>query len=404
MLFHIIRKYSSQLFHTKGKVFWGTIFFAIFLAMLIVGLWPLDFRPPNKVSWLRDINGINFYGQAIILSPPLWGEPRESQFKDKSITIEIWVHPAAGPSDVGIDRILTLYDGQEPDVLFLGQWKSHLDIQNRIQIVRSGLQIPAKRRDYAEIGLRDTLAGYIDQFITITSGAEGTSIYLNGRHEKTYPNHKLLSGFTGAPFRLILGNSATGESYWTGYLSGLAIYNRTLTSDEVVRSYQDWMNKGKPSASADNGCIVLYPFDERKGTIVHNQTGNNNQLTIPEAFAPLRHIVLSPPWHDLRWDRSSIQDVTTNIVGFIPFGFFCAAFLCKVKRRGKSAIYLNTALIGLGFSLAIELLQVYIPTRYSQSIDVICNVIGTIIGLVIFHKMVFATSNTARGALHCEKL
>ncbi|MGA2332945.1 MAG: hypothetical protein ABSG75_14420 [Syntrophales bacterium] len=92
-------------------MFWGTIFFSICLAMLIAGLWPLDFRPANKVSWLRDINGINFYGQAMILSPPLWGEPQESPFQDKSITIEIWMHPAAGLSAVGTGRILTLYDG-----------------------------------------------------------------------------------------------------------------------------------------------------------------------------------------------------------------------------------------------------------------------------------------------------
>jgi VanZ family protein len=325
----------------------------------------------------------------MILSPPLWDESQKSPFKDKSITIEIWVHPAAEPSDVGIGRMVTLYDGQKPDVLLLGQWKSHLIIQSR---------------DYREVGLDGLLAPYTDQFITVTSGAGETSIYINGKHEKTYPNHKLLSAFTGTPFRLILGNSATGESHWTGYLSGLAIYNRTLTPDEVVRSYQDWMNKGNPSASVDNGCIALYPFDERKGTIVHNHTGNNNQLTIPEVFTPLRHIVLSPPWHDLRWDLSSIQDVTTNIVGFIPFGFFCAAFLCKVKRRGKSAIYLNAALIGLGFSLAIELLQVYIPTRYSQLTDVICNLTGTIIGIAVFYKTVFPTSVTTRGALRCEKL
>ena len=255
----MMRNYSSQLFHTKGKVFWGAIFFSICLAMLIAGLWPLDFRPVNKVSWLRNINGINFYGQAMVSSAPLWDEPVESPFKDKSITIEIWVHPSAEPDDIGIGRILTLYDRQE----------------------------------------------------------------------------------------------------------------------------------------ADNGCIALYTFDERKGTIVHNHTGNNNQLTIPEAFTPLRHIVLSAPWRDLRWDRSSIQDVTMNIVGFIPFGFFCSAFLCKVKRGGKSAVYLNAAVIGLAFSLAIELLQVYIPTRYSQSMDVICNVMGTIIGLAIFHKAIlFSSGNT----------
>ncbi|MGO9138339.1 MAG: LamG-like jellyroll fold domain-containing protein [Syntrophales bacterium] len=181
----------------------------------------------------------------------------------------------------------------------MGQWKSHLIIQSR-------LPKPAKGGGCREVGLDDVLASSTDQFVTVTSGAGGTSIYLNGRREKTYPNHKLLSGFTGTPFRLILGNSATGHSYWTGSLSGLAIYNRTLTSQEVVRNYMDWMNKGNPSASADNGCIALFTFDEREGTIVHNHTGNNNQLMIPEVFTPLQHIVLSPPWDDLRWNLSSI--------------------------------------------------------------------------------------------------
>jgi hypothetical protein len=389
MLFHITKKYASQLFRTKGTVFWGTIFFSLCLAMLIVGLWPLDFRPANKVSWLRGINGINFYGQGMIVSPPLWDEPQESPFKDKSITIEIWMHPATEPSDVGIGRMLTFYDGQEPDLLLLGQWKSHLIIQSR-------LPKPAKGGNYREVGLDDVLSGHADQFVTVTSGAVGTSIYLNGRREETYPNHKLLSGFTETPFRLILGNSAVGHSYWTGSLSGLAIYNRALTPDEVARSHQDWMNKGNPSASADNGCIALYTFDKREGTIVQNHVANDNQLTIPEVFTPLRHIVLSPPWHDLRWNLSSIQDVAMNIVGFIPFGFFCAAFLCKMKRRSKSALYLHTALVGLGFSLAIELLQVYLPARYSELTDVICNVIGTIIGIAIFHKAIFISPDNSQ--------
>jgi glycopeptide antibiotics resistance protein len=120
---------------------------------------------------------------------------------------------------------------------------------------------------------------------------------------------------------------------------------------------------------------------------------------IPEVFTPLQHIVLSPPWDDLRWILSSIQDVTINIVGFIPFGFLCAAFLCKVKRRSKIAPYLYTALIGLGFSLAIELLQVYLPTPYSELSDVICNVTGTIIGLAIFHKAVFIASDNSQSEI-----
>ena len=403
MSFAILRKFICKLFHTKSAAFFGALIFAICLITLIAGLWPFEFHPVNKVSWLGDRNGVNFYGQSAIVSPILWDDPQKSPFQNKSITIELRVHPPAKLSDVGIGRILSLYDGQEPDLLFLGQWKSHLVIWSRIQILQSKFHKPVKRRDYGEIGLRDALSKDNDQFLTITSGPGGTSIYLNGKLARANPGYNVLSGFAGIPFRLILGNSPTGEGYWTGSLSGLAMYNQTLTPPQVLKSYREWMDQGYPSTPGENGCTALYLFNERKGKIVNNHLDSGNQLLIPEVFTPLQRIVLSPPWNDFRWDRSSLQDITINIVGFIPFGFFFAAFLGKMKQLRKSTLYLTTALIGFAFSLGIELLQVYIPTRYSQLTDVICNVIGTIVGMVLFHKTVFPASEDTHGSSNCEE-
>ena len=403
MVFQIIRKFSCRLFHTKSTAFFGVIIFAICMIALIAGLWPFEFHPVNKVSWLGDRNGVNFYGQSMIVSPILWDDQQKSPFDKKSITIELWVHPPGELSDGGIGRIVSLHDGQEPDLLFLGQWKSHLVIWSRIQINESRLKKPVRRRDYGDVGLLNALTKDNDQFLTITSGAGGTSIYLNGKLAIAYSNYNVLSGFAGIPCRLILGNSPTGGGYWTGYLSGLAIYNQTLTSAQVLKSYRGWMDKGYPSTPRENGCTALYLFNERKGTMVNNHMDTGNQLLIPEIFTPLRRIVLSPPWNDFRWDKSSLQDITINITGFIPFGFFCAAFLCKMRQFRKSTLYLTTALIGLGFSLAIELLQVYLPTRHSQLTDVICNVIGTVMGLVLFHKTVFPASEDTRGSIHCDE-
>jgi glycopeptide antibiotics resistance protein len=102
--------------------------------------------------------------------------------------------------------------------------------------------------------------------------------------------------------------------------------------------------------------------------------------------------VLHFPWHDdFQWNRSFFQDVSVNIVGFIPFGFFCAGLLIKARRFRMSAIYLMTILFGFAFSLSIELLQVYLPTRDSSLLDLTCNVAGTLIGVIIFHTILSAS-------------
>jgi VanZ family protein len=55
-----------------------------------------------------------------------------------------------------------------------------------------------------------------------------------------------------------------------------------------------------------------------------------------------------------------------------------------------------TVLLGFVFSLAIELLQVYLPTRDSSLLDLICNVVGTLIGVIIFHTILSASQVSQR--------
>jgi len=265
-------------------------------------------------------------------------------------------------------------------------------------VIRNRTDDPAARKPgkpYQEMGLSNALLKDRNAFITITSGKEGSVIYINGKLARSYPRHKLLSGYNGEPVRLVLGNLTTGESYWTGYISGLAIYNRVLTAKQVFGSYQEWVQKGAPSVEG-NSCIALYLFDERKGTIVHDHVNSDNQLVIPEIFKPVKLTVLNIPWRydDFQWNRSFFIDVAINVVGFIPFGFFCAGLLVKTHKFNISSNYVITVLLGFGLSLAIELMQVYLPTRDSSLTDVICNVLGTIMGLILYQTTVFSFSET----------
>jgi hypothetical protein len=194
----------------------------------------------------------------------------------------------------------------------------------------------------------------------------------------------------------VLSNLTSSESYWTGYLSGLSIYNRALTAKEVFSSYQEWVQKGASSVEGKS-CIALYLFDERKGTIVHDHVNSDNQLVIPRIFKPVKLTMLNIPWRhdDFQWNRSFFMDVAINVVGFIPFGFFCAGLLVKICRFKISTKYMLTILLGFGLSLAIELMQVYLPTRDSSLTDVICNVLGTIMGLILYQTTVLASSEAA---------
>ena len=87
---------------------------------------------------------------------------------------------------------------------------------------------------------------------------------------------------------------------------------------------------------------------------------------------------------DFHWNVSFVQDVTINLLGFIPFGFFFSAFLIKTTNPRRGVSYFIVAMVGAGLSLSIELIQAWLPTRDSSLIDLICNSIGTILGIVTF--------------------
>ena len=380
--------FSRTFFQSKSTTFFGFAFLAVFAITFVASFWPFDIHPKNKVSWLKDRNGVNFHGQSMILSPALWNEPQKSPFQDGAITVELKVRPTAEQPS-GIDYIFCLYDGKTPEVTLFGQWISHL-------VIRSRAEDPALRKrgkPYQEMGLRNALLKNQEALITVTSGTAGSVIYINGKLARSYPRHRLLSGSKEEPIRIILGNSPTGHSYWQGDISGLAVYNRVWTSEQVSRSYQEWISGKTPLLSANSGWMALYLFDEREGKVVHNRVSADGELMIPEAFAPLQRIVLISPWLDFEWSLDYFQDIAVNIIGFMPFGFFCAAFMDKAGKFRRKNLYLITALLGLGFGLAIELSQVYLPTRHSQLMDVIDNFAGTILGLILFH-IVFDNKKT----------
>lgn len=69
-----------------------------------------------------------------------------------------------------------------------------------------------------------------------------------------------------------------------------------------------------------------------------------------------------------------------NLIGFVPLGFM----LCAVVGRGEGAWrrygWLAAVVLAFLFSLSLEVVQAWIPTRSSSLWDLVLNTVGAGVG------------------------
>jgi VanZ family protein len=187
--------------------------------------------------------------------------------------------------------------------------------------------------------------------------------------------------------QLVIGNSSVTTDTWSGYLKGLAIYNRELTASQVTQHYQSWLGSGHPGVSAPDRAVALYLFNEGSGDAVHNQVDPATDLVIPERFFVLHEPFLERPWNEYYPGWHYWKDIGMNIAGFFPLGFFFYAYFSLVRRVEHPATV--TIAFGFAVSLTIEVLQAFLPTRNSGTTDLITNTLGTAVGVMVYeHRAV----------------
>ena len=337
----------------------------VLIIILIAGLWPFH-APKNQVSWLSNSNGLHFGEYGVILSS---GASSFAGSKDEiSCSVEIWVQP--DHSDIG-GTILAFYKPENRIVAFsVHQSIDDLFLQRAIVYQ----QRPKKSKVYIGHVFRKNNP----LFVTLTSSAQGTTVYLNGGLVRTFPRFGLSSeDLTG---QLFVGNHPLVENGWQGQLRGLAIYNRMLTEAQVLQHYKAWTTKQNAEIK-NEGPIALYQFNEGSGTIVHNQMNSETDLRIPEHFFVLHAPFLERPWDEFQPSWSYWKNVLINIAGFVPLGFVFCAYFVSVRRMNR-AVFATIAL-GAAISLTIEVLQAFLPTRDSGMTDIITNTLGTGIGAML---------------------
>ena len=333
---------------------WDVICAAVLCVILILGLWPFH-SPENEVAWLVDRNGLQFGRPATVMSSgafQLTGAENEA-----SLSIEVWLQPLR-IWDSG--TLLAFYTPGSPSQFSLRQSLVDLELTNTAR--RYVGNVFRRRRPV---------------FLTIATGAHGTAVYVDSVLARAAPQFRpFAKPFAG---RLVLGDSPGQTDSWAGELLGLAIYRRELDATEVLRHYESWTQSGRPEVPNDDRNAALYLFNERAGNVVHDQAGSGVNLSIPEKYVVLDQIFLEPFWKEFNLSRSYWESAVKNIVGFIPFGFcFCACLSAHKTRRTA----LVTVILGTLTSLAIEILQAYLPTRDSGTTDLFTNTLGTYLGVV----------------------
>jgi VanZ like family len=350
--------------------------------ILVAGLWPFH-APKNSVSWLGEKNGLRFDSYGTVLSSKPF-HPMASN-SEPSCSLEIWL--VSGPLYKG--TILAFGDDDDLKVpLALRQIGENLAIERYAVDAQGNVTRPWL-----------TIERVFDDgpvFLTVTSGNDGTRVYVDGVLAKEASGFGLKkTDFAG---RLILGTSTIHDS-WTGQILGMATYSEELGVETIARHFHSWVSARRPTLAAGESADVLYLFDERAGNIVHNERDADTNLIIPAHYRILHNPFLQSPWgaYRDRWSAayywSYWQDAVINIAGFVPVGFCFVVYFSSVKRwqhPGAAAV-----LLGFTLSLMIEILQAFLPTRDSGLTDVVTNTAGTCLGVMLHNSSLIRSLWTA---------
>ncbi|HXJ13578.1 MAG TPA: VanZ family protein [Candidatus Limnocylindrales bacterium] len=343
--------------------------FATLTIILVAGLWP--FRSPrNDVTWLNGENGIQLGRFGCIFSSAGFRD-HESR-EDPSGSLEVWIK--AAPLTKGRRTILAFEGPGEDSASFSLQQNGNTVIVQRKNLDGNGVL------HTAEFAVREVLGGGSPVAITVTLGSHDTNVYRNG----TLAGASRMMGQSTPAFagRVMLGNSLKVGGAWPGQYYGLAIYNRKLTPEEVALHFGDWSDSRRSELAQRAQPAALYLFTEHAGSVVHEELGSQNNLMIPERYLVLHPEFLTLPWRHFRSTPGYWEDVAINVLGFVPLGLSFFAYFSTVRATRNAALLV--VLLGFLTSLAIEILQAWLPTRNSGMNDLVTNTFGTGLGVLLY--------------------
>ena len=112
----------------------------------------------------------------------------------------------------------------------------------------------------------------------------------------------------------VVGDSIAEGNSWDGDFHGLAIYQRELTSEQVLTDFRSWVKTNRPEESIVGGPDALYLFDEKAGEVVRDHGRANVNLGIPKQYQVVRQTLLELPASCFKPSWSYAKSILINIV------------------------------------------------------------------------------------------
>ena len=315
------------------------------LGMLFVGLYPFNFSPPNRASFTED-GGIQFFGRGIAYRSGIDVWPPENP-----VTLELVLQPERTYHH-RTPRILSLCDKSGHEVMYLGQWEDSLIIR----LVEDSL---LGEKIQKEIGADDVLRPGQPVHISLVLNQGKAEIYSNGELIRKYGDFEFPSATLRRPIHtLVVGNAPTGDSSWRGKIMDLYASSGLADPASIRNRYEQ-----------ENAA----PGQLMRG------------FMIPETLTPIRREFLSLSSLKDVDERSFYKDVFINVVGFVPLGFALTMLFSGIPIKKNATLYfLIPVLTGGLLSLFIETSQAFLLSRSSSMTDLVLNITGSGVGVLIY--------------------
>ncbi len=338
----------------------------ILLVTLYFGVRLKGYTLINNVSLIEEGNGLRFdkYGVAYIGvnnltiggGAGIYSFTVEAAFKPSSLNKQIF------------SILFSIHNGVDEEQLIIGQWKSNIIVMNGNDY--------AHKRGVKRLSVNLASRPNEKIFFKITSGKNGAFLFLDGELVREDP--ELFLKIPKEPNLLLtLGNSVYGNQSWAGELYGLALLKESSENDSI---FEVWQDKGVFQLPEGRDSFLFIDVTDagknKKGDSLNGLSG----LVIPEYFPVLKKKILSPPLAGVSFEKNSIIDILINLFGFIPLGFILVSVIKEYCTMSLKQVVLISVLFCFFTSLFIEVTQAWIPSRSSQSLDLILNTVGGFLG------------------------